>query len=109
MASGSWLRSQPRLARFVVQLFGLFWLSAGVAAQSSSEPGATLTVQEMQVPHKAWLELDQSIEAGSRGDLVQQRSHVERALELHPSFANALVWRGLNKADAGDKAAALED
>jgi tetratricopeptide (TPR) repeat protein len=59
----------------------------------------TISVQQLRAPTKAIVELDRSARAFLKGDRIAARNHVERALQIYPSFANALAWRGILNAE----------
>lgn len=89
----------PRLTLLLLFLALQISVAASVArSQSMPEwrtPKAKVSVLELAAPRKAQLELNRSRSAFQHGDDLAAMDHVNRALELAPSYANALAWRGV--------------
>ena len=115
----------PRLNCFLHHLneirpgFTLSWLmpaslllaSCPLSAQiyDMEKPQATVSVQQLQVPAKAQAELEKSLKDYFAGRVESAKSRVEHALEIAPTFAGALAWRGVMSADDKEYVAACAD
>ncbi|HWR36413.1 MAG TPA: tetratricopeptide repeat protein [Clostridia bacterium] len=75
----------------------------GVAPDSS----ATVSVAQFKVPGKARKEFEKARDLFGKNKLVEARRHADKALELFPTYAEALVIRGIlaindNKLEEGE-------
>jgi tetratricopeptide (TPR) repeat protein len=68
-----------------------------------------VSVAQYKVPGKARKSLQKAQDAFSKQDIERATKEIDKALELHPQFAEALTLRGIIKLDAEDNDGAIED
>ncbi|HKF20428.1 MAG TPA: tetratricopeptide repeat protein [Candidatus Angelobacter sp.] len=69
----------------------------------------TITVAQYRVPDKAREELRKAREASTKSRMDEAQSHVAKALEIYPQYADALTFRAVLKLTTKDTAAAVLD
>jgi len=69
----------------------------------------TITVAQYQVPEKAREELRKAREASTKGRMDEAQSHVAKALEIHPEYADALTFRAILRLTTKDTEGAVLD
>jgi tetratricopeptide (TPR) repeat protein len=71
--------------------------------------GRTVSVNQYRVPESARQELRKAQEAASKHKDEEVAKHLERALEIHPTYADALSMRAALKLDNKDIPGAMQD
>src|SRR5262249_31535981 len=69
----------------------------------------TVSVAQYRVPEKAREELRKAREASTKGRMDEAQSRVARALEIHPTYADALTFRAILKLTTKDNHGAVAD
>lgn len=64
-------------------------------APAAGNTGHTISVTQYRIPDKARNEFQKAQEASAKMSLDEARKHVERALELFPTYADALTLRAV--------------
>ena len=80
-----------------------------VASASAAGDGSTVSVAQLKVPEKAQDENKKAREALRKHDDASAWKHVNKALEITPTFAAALTTRGLLELDESKTDAAVAD
>lgn len=70
---------------------------------------STISVAQYRVPQKARDEFLKAQDAMSKLKIEEAQKHVERALEIHPSYADALTLRAILELNGSDTASAVND
>lgn len=71
--------------------------------------GRTVSVNQYRVPENAREELRKAQVAASKNKLEDALKHLDRALTIHPAYADALALRGAFKLDSRDVQGAMDD
>ena len=69
----------------------------------------TISVQQYKVPERARQELRKAREASVKGKVDEAQSHVAKALEIHPDYADALTMRAILKLANHNADGAVQD
>jgi tetratricopeptide (TPR) repeat protein len=69
----------------------------------------TVSVANYRVPEKAREELRKAREASTKSRMDEAQSHVAKALEIHPDYADALTFRAILKLTTKDTDGAVAD
>ena len=83
-------------------------LPLGVATDVGGD-GATVSVAQYRVPHKAREAFQKAQKALEKEKLADAEKQVNKALEIFPTYADALTLRALLHMDAGRSSQALDD
>ena len=81
---------------------------SGTKPPSPGERG-TISVGQYKVPERARDELRKAREASEKGKTEEAQTHVAKALEIYPNYADALTMRGILKLAARNAEGAVED
>ncbi len=63
---------------------------AGPSLAFKSVSRHTVSLEQLQIPEKARQELQHSLDAAVRGDFHEEITHLQRAIEIYPTYVDAL-------------------
>jgi tetratricopeptide (TPR) repeat protein len=81
----------------------------GAGKPEDGVEGNTVTVAQYRVPGKAREEYRKAHDALTKGKIEDARKHLAKALEIFPTYAEALTLRGVLALDNGDSQSAIAD
>lgn len=82
-----------KVDRFGVEV--ILRLPTGSSIPGDSSTRSPISVSQLKVPEKAKGEFENAIKAVRNNDLATAQVHLQRALNIAPTFSEALMWLGI--------------